>query len=87
MTNYENKTKEEKQKANQIIIYKNKNEIYEKKYIVIYIHTHTIYTNILNGYAEDIQKQQQQQQPQDTKTMWKCVFIMKIGKTTKTYEK
>lgn len=41
----------------------------------------------MNGYAEDIQKQQQQQQPQDTKTMWKCVFIMKIGKTTKTYEK
>lgn len=41
----------------------------------------------MNGYAEDIQKQQQQQQPQDTKTMWKCVFIMQIGKTTKTYEK
>lgn len=57
------------------------------KEIYSYIYTHTIYTNILNGYAEDIQKQQQQQQPQDTKTMWKCVFIMKIGKTTKTYEK
>lgn len=46
MTNYENKTKTEKQKANQIIIYKNKNEIYEKKYIVIYIHTHDIHEYI-----------------------------------------
>lgn len=40
-----------------------------KRNIQLYIYTHAIYTNILNGYAEDIQKQQQQQQPQDTKTM------------------
>lgn len=65
-----NKTNTKKNQKNQKqkIIYIIKNEIYIKKYIVIYIHTHTIYMNILNeGYAADIQQQQQQKQPQDTK--------------------